>query len=104
MSGFTAGSTQAKNPNKGDKLPCNDDPNGAVCGDSESLGILEQFQRLYAERLKRLDGDSEVNALVDILILLILVSVHGQMFIYDANLNLDRVTQKESIHSRIFHL
>lgn len=36
------------------------DPNGAICGETESLRILEQFQRVYAERLKRLDGDNEL--------------------------------------------
>ncbi|XP_034237249.1 intracellular protein transport protein USO1-like isoform X7 [Thrips palmi] len=60
MSGYTAGSIQTNDLNEGDKASCNNGSNGTVCGESESLGILEQFQRLYAERLKRLDGDSEL--------------------------------------------
>lgn len=75
MSGYTASTIQTKDLNKGDGTLCNDS-NGTVCGESESLGILEQFQRLYAERLKRLDGDSEVNFSVLVLIHLILVMQH----------------------------
>lgn len=60
MSGFTTGGIQTKDLDEVDEALCNNDCNGTVSGGSESLGILEQFQRLYAERLKRLDGDSEL--------------------------------------------
>lgn len=61
MSGNTSTSAHSKLSNEGEETQCRvTDPNGTLCGESESLGILEQFQRLYAERLKRLDGDSEL--------------------------------------------
>lgn len=58
MSGSTSASFKC---NEDSEASCKVlDQQGAVCGETDSLGILEQFQRIYADRLKRLDGDSEV--------------------------------------------
>lgn len=62
MSGSTCTGGQPKDLKEGGGEGCKvSNPNGSLCGETESLGILEQFQKLYAERLKRLDGDSEVS-------------------------------------------
>ena len=61
MSGSTSASFKSREPYKDTEVACKvTDQHGSVCGETESLGILEQFQRVYADRLKRLDGDSEV--------------------------------------------
>jgi len=36
------------------------DDTGAVCGETLSFEILKLFNELYADRLKRVEGDSEV--------------------------------------------